>query len=93
LWTDLGAPQEAIEYYSMPPDAKFRDLILAVRADEACHREVNHHFADIRSWEDVEGHHVELNDPRTGNQPFFFSLEAGEEEKKSAETGADKGPK
>ena len=64
LWINQKAPEEAIEYYSMPPDAKFRDLILAVRADEACHREVNHHFADLKSWEDVEAHHVELVDPK-----------------------------
>lgn len=29
------------------PDATFRDLMLAVRADEANHRVVNHTFADI----------------------------------------------
>lgn len=32
---------------SPAPDATFRDLILAVRADEANHRVVNHTFADI----------------------------------------------
>jgi len=39
--------KEAIEYYNLPKNAKLRDVILAIRADEACHREVNHHFADI----------------------------------------------
>ena len=29
------------------PDATMRDLILAVRADEAHHRDVNHTFADL----------------------------------------------
>lgn len=38
----------------MAPDAKFRDMILAVRADEAFHREVNHHFADIPSTTDFD---------------------------------------
>ena len=37
-----------------------RDLILMVRADEACHREVNHHFADLPKWGLVEHTHVEL---------------------------------
>lgn len=46
-WAAMQAPREAIEYYSLKEDASFRDMILAVRADEACHREVNHHFADI----------------------------------------------
>lgn len=49
-WATMKAPAEAIEYYSLKEDASFRDMILAVRADEACHREVNHHFADIPQW-------------------------------------------
>lgn len=35
-------------------NATFRDMVLAVRADEACHREVNHYFADIKDGEDIE---------------------------------------
>ena len=50
FWENEKAPKEAIEYYTLDPDATFRDFILAVRADEACHREVNHHFADIPSY-------------------------------------------
>lgn len=30
----------------MKPDATLRDLIIAVRADEMKHRDVNHAFAD-----------------------------------------------
>lgn len=47
LWKELKAPKEAIEYYNLNPNAKLRDVILSIRADEICHREVNHHFADI----------------------------------------------
>ena len=48
LWATMKAPPEAIEYYSLNPEtATMRDLILAVRADEAVHRSVNHHFSDI----------------------------------------------
>lgn len=50
FWEHEKAPAEAIEYYTLDKDASFRDFILAVRADEACHREVNHHFADIPSY-------------------------------------------
>ena len=39
-----------------------RDLILAVRADESCHREVNHHFADCNYWEPIDHSSVTLND-------------------------------
>lgn len=40
------APAMAISYWNLPPDARLRDLILAVRADEAGHRDKNHGFAD-----------------------------------------------
>lgn len=40
------APQVAIDYWQLPEDARLRDVILAVREDEAGHRDVNHGFAD-----------------------------------------------
>eukprot|EP01137_Pigoraptor_chileana_P025598 Opistho-2@95284 len=40
------APQIAIEYWNLPESATLRDVVLAVRADEAQHRDVNHHLAD-----------------------------------------------
>jgi ubiquinol oxidase len=40
------APRIAIDYWKLAPDARLRDVIVAVRADEARHRDVNHHFAD-----------------------------------------------
>lgn len=43
---NVPAPQIAIDYWKLPPDARLRDLIIAVRADEADHRDVNHAFAD-----------------------------------------------
>lgn len=58
----MKAPKQAIEYYDMPPDATFRDMILAIRADEACHRETNHHFADINPRDNVTSHEVELKE-------------------------------
>ena len=64
-WENMKAPQEAIEYYNLPPDAMMRDLILSVRADESCHREVNHHFADLPSYEPIEHHHVVINEDKT----------------------------
>ncbi|CAM9958981.1 unnamed protein product [Phaeothamnion confervicola] len=41
LFENLDAPAIGKSYWSLAPDAKFRDLILAVRADEANHREVS----------------------------------------------------
>lgn len=43
---NLPAPQRAIAYWSLPADARLTDVIIAVRADEAGHRDVNHAFAD-----------------------------------------------
>jgi ubiquinol oxidase len=40
------APEIAIEYWKMKPDARLRDLIIAVRQDEVHHRDVNHEFAN-----------------------------------------------
>ncbi|MDP3740044.1 MAG: alternative oxidase [Hyphomonadaceae bacterium] len=42
---NVAAPQMAIDYWKMSPEAKLRDLVIAVRADEAKHRDVNHGFA------------------------------------------------
>lgn len=42
---NVAAPQLAIDYWKLPPDATLRDVVLAVRADEAHHRDVNHGFA------------------------------------------------
>ena len=43
---NVAAPPIAIEYWELPTDARLRDVVLAVRADEAHHRDVNHGFAD-----------------------------------------------
>jgi len=43
---NIPAPQIAIEYWNLPATAKLRDVIIAVRADECEHRDVNHGFVD-----------------------------------------------
>lgn len=43
---NLPAPQLAIDYWRLPADARLREVVLAVRADEAGHRDRNHGFAD-----------------------------------------------
>ncbi|KAI9311485.1 alternative oxidase-domain-containing protein [Dichotomocladium elegans] len=51
------APEIAIEYYNLLPQATVRDVVLAVRADEALHRDANHHFSDriAAKREDIVG--------------------------------------
>ena len=43
---NVPAPDLAIQYWNLPKEAKLRDVALAVRVDEAQHRDVNHHLAD-----------------------------------------------
>lgn len=43
---NVAAPKIAINYWKLAPDARLRDVIIAVRADEANHRDINHNFAD-----------------------------------------------
>ena len=44
---NVPAPEIAIEYWDLPKDATLRDVIIAVRADECAHRDVNHGFVDV----------------------------------------------
>ena len=46
-YANVPAPRIALEYWKLTPDARLHDVIVAVRADEARHREVNHELADV----------------------------------------------
>jgi len=43
---NVAAPDLAIAYWNLDPGARLRDVVVAVRADEAAHRDANHGFAD-----------------------------------------------
>ena len=43
---NVSAPRIAIDYWKLAPNARLRDVIVAVRRDETRHRDVNHHLAD-----------------------------------------------
>jgi ubiquinol oxidase len=43
---NVAAPDIAIKYWNLAPDARLREVVIAVRQDEAGHRDVNHTFAD-----------------------------------------------
>jgi ubiquinol oxidase len=45
-YPDVPAPKIAMDYWKLAPDATLCDVIIAVRADEAHHRDVNHQFAN-----------------------------------------------
>ena len=43
---NVPAPALALRYWNLPADARLRDVVEVVRADEAHHRDVNHGFAN-----------------------------------------------
>lgn len=52
-WTDEPAPEIAIDYWRLSPDAKLLDVLYAVRSDETTHRFVNHSLANLNPSTDV----------------------------------------
>jgi ubiquinol oxidase len=48
---NVPAPQVAIDYWNLEPEARLRDVVLAIRNDEAAHRGVNHEIADMLAAE------------------------------------------
>jgi len=61
-WQKLQAPDIAKEYWALPHDASFRDMLLAVRADEVMHRELNHHLADLKADAPAEKFQVKVEE-------------------------------
>ena len=43
---NVPAPQLAIDYWNLGDNARLREVVIAIRADEEKHRDVNHRFAD-----------------------------------------------
>ena len=43
----MPAPPLSVVYWQLKEGATIRDLLLAVRADEACHSHVNHTLASL----------------------------------------------
>jgi threonyl-tRNA synthetase len=44
----VPAPDVAVAYWGLPQGATMRDVVLAIRADEACHAHVNHTYGAMR---------------------------------------------
>ena len=55
-WINMKAPEDSLKYWGLPEDATFRDVLVAVRADEVMHREVNHHLGNLHPDSPVDGH-------------------------------------
>lgn len=48
-WNDLPAPEIARGYWKLPADAKWKEVLMCIMADESHHRDVNHTFADMQA--------------------------------------------
>lgn len=46
---DMAIPEFARDYWRLGADARLRELVVAVRADEMHHRDVNHRYAAIEA--------------------------------------------
>lgn len=66
VWKGQRAPEAGIKYWKLAPDAEMRDMILAIRADEACHSHVNHKLSEIPT--DAPNPFVVPEDERAGAQ-------------------------
>lgn len=55
---DRPAPDIAKHYWKLSANATLRDVVIAVRADEAHHRDVNHGFASKLANERVDRAHI-----------------------------------
>ena len=80
MWSIMKAPKEAAEYYGLDTEtATVRDVLLSIRADEAVHRSVNHHFSDIPQYYEIANDKVQIS--RGGS----FRIEDDIEEQKLIE--------
>lgn len=75
-WSDpnFTVPDLAVKYWQMPEGKRsMKDLILYIRADEACHRGVNHTLSNLDQKEDpnpfVSEYKGGRNPPRPASKP------------------------
>ncbi|KAF9267515.1 mitochondrial alternative oxidase [Marasmius fiardii PR-910] len=77
-WSDLPAPQIAIDYWRLPADAKLLDVIYAVRSDETTHRFVNHSLANLNGKVDVNPFALREPDMHTKGKRIAFDRSESE---------------
>jgi len=78
-WARMPATADAIQYWGLSANATLRDVLIAVRADEVMHREVNHHLANIPNDAKVAGHKYFFTSNPVGEAHKFPKAEAQKE--------------
>ena len=66
-WGRQRAPKDARQYWDLPEHATWREVVLAVRADETIHRDFNHYLADLNPRDPVAHEHIVVRSPFTGH--------------------------
>lgn len=70
----MPAPEIAIDYWHLPANATLRDVIIAVRKDEAGHRDANHQFANnFNSEKDNSFTEAQLSEYKITRNGLFFT--------------------
>ncbi|OBZ71226.1 Alternative oxidase, mitochondrial [Grifola frondosa] len=77
-WSNLPAPDIAKDYWRLGPDAKFLDVIYAVRSDESTHRFVNHSLANLDHKTDVNPFALREPDMSTKGSKLCFERDEAE---------------
>ena len=67
---ETECPKYGKLYYNLPDDAKFIDLCYAIRADEACNRDMNHKLSSLN--EDTELENEEIMIKNWFNKIYFI---------------------
>jgi len=78
-WSNLPAPEIAIDYWRLKPDAKLLDVLYAVRSDETTHRFVNHSLANLNPTTDVNPFALREPDMHTKGGKIEFVRSESEE--------------
>ncbi|KAI0670749.1 alternative oxidase [Trametes maxima] len=78
IWDKLPAPEIAKDYWRLGADAKFLEVIYAVRSDESTHRFVNHSLANLDYRTDVNPFALREPDMTTMGTHVGFEREDSE---------------
>lgn len=95
---NVPAPEMALEYWNLAAGATLRDLVVAVRADEENHRDVNHNFANLILVEKSEARAAEKAEEKakkaaevaaTQVEPQGQSISESDQALKGEDSGTD----
>jgi ubiquinol oxidase len=90
---NVPAGDIAKRYYRLPEDAKLRDVILHVRADECMHRDFNHHLGDLYDNNEADAFPTKMGGASFEEDRSSYELKeeaATKKKKKKKEAASDR---